>query len=48
MVSAVTVDGAGAAASLKQVGGACRSCHQQYRATDADNNYILKPGSIGN
>src|ERR671922_81889 len=31
----------------KDDGAACRACHQQYRATDAENNYILKPGSIG-
>ena len=38
---------AAAGASLKAVGAACRSCHQVYRATDADNNFILKPGSLG-
>jgi cytochrome c556 len=42
-----TVDAAAAGAALKAVGAACRSCHQVYRATDADNNFILKPGSIG-
>ena len=42
-----TVDAAVAGAALKAVGAACRSCHQVYRATDADNNFILKPGSIG-
>ena len=47
LVSAPTVDAAAAAASLKAVGGSCRTCHQQYRATDAENNFILKPGSIG-
>ena len=47
LVSAEKVDPAAAAASLKEVGAACRSCHQVYRAQDADNNYILKPGSLG-
>src|SRR4029079_13913305 len=47
LASAPTVDAAATAASLKEVGAACRSCHQVYRATDADNNFILKPGSIG-
>jgi len=47
LVTAPTVDAAATAAALKQVGAACRSCHQVYRATDADNNFILKPGSIG-
>jgi hypothetical protein len=46
-VATDTVDAATAAASLKAVGAACRSCHQVYRTTDADNNFILKPGSIG-
>jgi cytochrome c556 len=47
VVSAEKVDAAAAAASLKEVGAACRSCHQVYRAQDADNNYIIKPGSLG-
>jgi len=35
-------------AALKQeVGPACRQCHEKYRVRDADNNWILKPGSIG-
>jgi len=46
-VATDTVDAAAAGASLKAVGAACRSCHQVYRATDADNNFILKPGSLG-
>jgi cytochrome c556 len=44
LLSAPTVDGAAAAAAMKEVGGSCRACHQKYRATDAENNYILKPG----
>jgi cytochrome c556 len=47
LIATDTVDTAVAAASLKAVGAACRQCHQAYRATDADNNFILKPGSIG-
>ncbi len=47
LIATDTVDTAAAAASLKAVGAACRQCHQAYRATDADNNFILKPGSIG-
>jgi cytochrome c556 len=42
-----TPDGAAAAAALKEVGGSCSACHKQYRAQDAENNYILKPGTIG-
>lgn len=35
-------------AALKQeVGPACRQCHEKYRVRDADNNWVLKPGSIG-
>jgi cytochrome c556 len=44
LLSAPTVDGAAAQAAMKEVGGSCRACHQKYRATDAENNYILKPG----
>lgn len=47
MVATDTVDAAKAAASLKEVGGSCRTCHQEYRERDGDNNFILKPGTIG-
>jgi cytochrome c556 len=40
-------DGAKAAAAVKEIGGACRTCHEAYRVRDADNNWVLKPGSIG-
>ncbi len=45
VVATDTVDETGAQSALKAVGAACRSCHQVYRATDADDNFILKPGS---
>jgi cytochrome c556 len=47
LVATDTVDAPAAEAALKEVGASCRACHQQYRATDAENNFILKPGSIG-
>jgi cytochrome c556 len=47
IVAADPVDPAAAAAALKEVGSTCRACHKQYRATDAENNFILKPGTIG-
>jgi cytochrome c556 len=47
LLAATPVDTAAVAAALKTMGGACLSCHKQYRVRDADNNYILKPGSIG-
>jgi cytochrome c556 len=47
MVATDTVDQPATIAALKEVGASCRACHQQYRATDAENNFILKPGSIG-
>lgn len=47
VISAQPVDPAAAMASLKEMGGACLSCHKNYRERDAENNYILKPGSIG-
>ena len=46
VLSAGTLDVAAATAAFKETGGACRACHQQYRAEDADNAYILKPGSV--
>lgn len=39
-------DPAAATTALKEVGGSCRSCHTKYRGQDAENNYILKPGSL--
>lgn len=47
IVATDPVDPAAATAAATEVGAACRACHKQYRATDAENNYILKPGSIG-
>jgi cytochrome c556 len=47
MLASDSVDPAKATATLKEVGGACRSCHEQYRTRDSENNYILKPGSVG-
>jgi cytochrome c556 len=46
MLSAPTVDGPAAIAAMKEMGQSCSACHKQYRAQDADNNYILKPGTI--
>jgi cytochrome c556 len=46
LISAPTVDAAAAGAAAKEVGQSCAACHKQYRAQDADNNYILKPGSV--
>jgi cytochrome c556 len=40
-------DATSAMEAMKQVGAACRSCHEVYRVRDADNNWVLKPGSIG-
>lgn len=40
------LDVAAATAAFKETGGACRSCHQAYRAEDANNAYVLKPGSV--
>lgn len=47
LVASDTVDVPAATTALKEVGASCRACHKQYRATDAENNFILKPGSIG-
>lgn len=40
-------DAAAATAAVKAIGAACRECHEKYRVRDADNNWVLKPGSIG-
>jgi cytochrome c556 len=45
-LSADTVDTAAAMTALKEVGSSCRPCHNKYRAQDAENNYIIKPGSL--
>lgn len=47
LLSATPVDTAGVQAALKEMGGSCNTCHKAYRVRDAENNYILKPGSIG-
>ena len=46
VLSADTLDVAAATAAFKEAGGACRACHQVYRAEDANNAYIIKPGSV--
>lgn len=46
-LSAPTVDAAAATTALKEVGASCRACHTGYRVQDADDNWILKPGTIG-
>lgn len=47
LLGATPVDTAAVAGALKAMGGACLACHKVYRERDAENNYILKPGSIG-
>jgi cytochrome c556 len=46
VLSSEKLDIATATAAFKETGGACRACHQIYRAEDANNEYILKPGSV--
>jgi cytochrome c556 len=46
VLSAETFNLAAATAAYKEAGASCRACHSQYRAEDADNAYILKPGSV--
>jgi len=47
VISDPAVDAATAATAAKEIGGGCASCHKQYRVQDAENNYMLKPGTIG-
>jgi hypothetical protein len=47
MLTMPTPDGTAVMAAMKQqVGPACRQCHEKYRVRDAENNWVLKPGSI--
>ena len=48
MLAGSSPDGQAIMAAMKQsVGPACRMCHEKYRVRDAENNWVLKPGSIG-
>ena len=48
LLAAPSPDAQAVQAALKQeVGAACRQCHEKYRVRDAENNWVLKPGSIG-
>jgi hypothetical protein len=47
MLTGGSPDGQAVVAAMKQeVGAACRQCHEKYRVRDADNNWVLKPGSV--
>ena len=39
-------DQAAVSAAFRDVGTSCTSCHRAYRATDENNNFILKPGTV--
>ena len=47
LLSATPVDPAAVVVGMKEMGAACLSCHKVYRDKDSENNYILKPGSVG-
>lgn len=46
LLSSGTPDATAAMESLKEIGATCRNCHEAYRVRDADNNWVLKPGTI--
>ena len=47
MLAAPSPDGMAVQMAMKQgVGPSCRMCHEKYRVRDAENNWVLKPGSI--
>ena len=46
-VSATPSDAEAITAAGRAVMPTCGGCHKVYRAQDAEQNYILKPGSIG-
>lgn len=48
LLTAPSPDAQAVQAAFKQeIGAACRQCHEKYRVRDAENNWVLKPGSIG-
>ena len=47
LLAATPVDASVVAGALKELGGACLACHKTYRVRDAENNWVLKPGSVG-
>jgi cytochrome c556 len=47
VVATDPVDTAAATVAIKEISPTCRQCHMVYRSQDANQNYILKPGSIG-
>jgi hypothetical protein len=47
VIGGATPDATASLEAMKMVGAACRSCHEVYRVRDADNNWVLKPGSVG-
>jgi cytochrome c556 len=40
------VDQAKATAAYREAAAACNSCHKVYRGVDANNQFIIKPGTI--
>ena len=46
VLSGPAPDATAAMAAVRGVGEACRACHENYRVRDADNNWVLKPGSV--
>lgn len=48
LLTAPSPDAQAVQAAFKQeIGPACRQCHEKYRVRDAENNWVLKPGTIG-
>ena len=41
-----TPDQAKVTAAYKEAAGSCAGCHRVYRGTNADNQFIIKPGTI--
>jgi cytochrome c556 len=46
LLAAKTPDAVAITAGYREVGTACATCHRVYRATDENNNFILKPGAL--
>ncbi len=39
-------DNAKVSAAYKEAAASCTGCHRVYRGTDANNQFIIKPGTI--
>jgi len=46
LLDAKPADQAAITTAYREVGAACSSCHRVYRATDENNQFVIKPGTV--